>query len=224
MPLPAPLLVEGVVRVAPARLAPALAALVAAIFLVERLAGLDLLGERAARLAADLGAAARLYHDGALWGFWQPWSAALLADGWWGLAAIAWALLVPGRALERAYGAAALALLALMAAAAGSLVHLALAGAVASQPGCDPLGLGLAAAATAALPGARLRWGVAWYAVLSLGWRPLWAMPLAAGAGLYLLQAGLHALAGGDPLAGAAGLLAAAAAGIAGGMALAHRR
>lgn len=208
-----------------ARLAPALAAAVALAFLAERIAGWPSAGESAARAVAAAGAELRLYADGRLWRPWQPWSASLLADGWWGLAAALWALLAPAAALERAHGAAALALLAVVLGALGSAAFLAAGAGPLDGPGCDPLALGLAAAAAAALPGARLRWGVAWYAVVAVGWRELASSPLALGAALLLGQAAAHAIAAGRPAFPVLLALAlCAAAGALGGRLLALRR
>jgi hypothetical protein len=183
-----------------ARLAPALAVLVGGAFLAERLAAWHAAGDSGTRLLAAAGAALRLYGDDRLWHPWQPWSAALLADGWWGLVAALWTLLVPAAALERSHGPAVLAALAAVLAALGSAAYLASGAGPLDGPGCDPLALGLAAAAAAALPGERLRWGVAWYAVVAVGWRELARTPLALGAALLLGQAAAHAVAAGRPL------------------------
>jgi hypothetical protein len=177
-----------------ARLAPALAAALAVVFLLERLAAWHLPGEQGELAIAGLGALLRLHTDEHLWRPWQPWSAALFAHGWAGLALAQWTLLVPGAALERAHGPAALALLTTLLAALGAAPFLALGSGPLDGPGSDPLLLGLAAAAAAGLPGVRLRWGVAWYALVAVGWRELAATTMAGGLAACAVLAVLHAL------------------------------
>lgn len=158
-------------------------ALVSALFVLERLV--------VANQELDLGwfppglfagvtfivASWSLYGDPALFEVWQLWSHLLVHPSWWQLAIEVVLMVVVGRTLERVLGTALfLATLGCLAPLAG--VSMVLIGPQPVFAGGLPLMAGLIALAIGRLPGAAVRWGVVWWAVVAVGRWPLFLLPL----------------------------------------------
>jgi membrane associated rhomboid family serine protease len=183
-----PAAIDGV---EPSRRPPVAAIAIVALALLacalERLAGWSLahhgpLGERAAREIVGAAASARLYAEPELFAPWQPWSATLVAAGWWQALMASGAVLFVGAALEAELGALALASTAL------ALSPLAAAGALLSggEAGLSGLACALFGMALARWPRARVSWGFSYYAVVEVGHVRLFRTGLADVAALYL--------------------------------------
>jgi membrane associated rhomboid family serine protease len=174
-----------------------LAALALVACALEHLAGWSIahhgpLGERAARAISEAAADGRLYRDDRLFEPWQPWSYALLQEGWWQLGGALAVVLLVGRALEAELGTAALIAGALAITPLGGIGALIGIG----EPGLGALACGLFGLALARRPAARVRWGLSYYAIVEVGHVPLFRMRLAEVATLYvasdLLRCWLH--------------------------------
>lgn len=158
-------------------------ALVLATFAVERLVVLD--HELHWGLAPDplfavitfVMASWSLYADPALFAPWQPWTSTLVGNGWIFLLADLAVMLVIGRAGERLAGSMALAT-ALFAAAALAGLAFCVSARTGVFTGSAPLALGAIGLVWAMLPAGRARFGIAWWAVVAVGVRPLLAVPL----------------------------------------------
>ena len=158
-------------------------ALVLALFVLERLVQIDHdlgLGWFPPQLFAGVTftvASWSLYGDPALFDLWQLWSHVVVHPSWWLLAIELVLMLVIGRALERILGTALfLAAIGCLAPLGGVLMVL-----VGPQPlyvGGLPLMVGLLGLACGRLPGAAVRWGVVWWAIIAVGQWPLFRMPL----------------------------------------------
>jgi membrane associated rhomboid family serine protease len=158
-------------------------ALVLALFVLERVVRIDhdlAFGWFSPQLFAGVTftvASWSLYGDPALFDLWQLWSHLVVHPAWWLLALEIVLMLVIGRALERLLGTALfLAAIGCLAPLAGVLMVLA-----GPQPvfaGGLPLMVGLLGLAIGRLPGASVRWGVVWWAVVAVGHWPLFRMPL----------------------------------------------
>lgn len=158
-------------------------ALALATFAVERLVVLDhelhwgLVPTPLFAITTFVMASWSLYADPALFSPWQPWTATLVGNGWTFLLADLAVMLVIGRAAERLGGSAALAAGLLAAAALAGLTFCAVAR-DGQLTGSAPLALGAIGLAWALLPAGRVRFGIAWWAVVAAGVRPLLAVPL----------------------------------------------
>lgn len=181
-----PTIVEPPEGVLPARSTPVVwtwLALVLALFVLERLVRVDhdlALGWFAPGLFAGVTftiASWSLYGDPALFEVWQLWSHLVVHPSWWLLAGEIVLMLVIGRALERTLGTALfLAAIGCLAPLGGVLMVLA-----GPQPvfaGGLPMMAGLIGLALGRLPGAMVRWGVVWWAVVAVGHWPWFRMPL----------------------------------------------
>ena len=158
-------------------------ALVLALFVLERLVRVDhdlALGWFPPALFAGVTftiASWSLYGDPALFEPWQLWSYLLVHPLWWLLAVEIVLMVVIGRALERALGAAMfLAALGCLAPLGGVL--LVLGGPQPVFAGGLPLMAGLVGLALGRLRGASVRWGLVWWLVVAVGCRPLFRTPL----------------------------------------------
>jgi hypothetical protein len=171
-------------------------ALALATFAIERLVVLDhelrwgLVPAPLFAITTFVMASWSLYADPALFSPWQPWTATLVGNGWTFLLADLAVMLVIGRAAERLGGSASLAAGLLAAAALAGLLFCAVAR-DGQLTGSAPLALGAIGLAWALLPAGRVRFGLAWWAVVAAGLRPLVAVPLHTVALGYLA---LHAL------------------------------
>lgn len=118
-----------------------------------------------------------LYGDPALFDLWQLWSHLLVHPHWWLLAVEITLMLVLGRALERVMGSA---LFAAVLACLGPLggVAMVLLAQESVHAGALPLMLGLVGLVLGRLPGATTCWGVAWWAVVAVGYWPLFRLPM----------------------------------------------
>lgn len=181
-----PTTIEPPEGVLPARSTPVVwtwLGLVLALFVLERLVRVDhdlALGWFAPGLFAGVTfivASWSLYGDPALFDVWQLWSHLVVHPSWWLLAGEIVLMLVIGRALERILGTALfLAAIGCLAPLGGVLMVLA-----GPQPvfaGGLPMMAGLIGLALGRLPGAMVRWGVVWWAVVAVGHWPLFRMPL----------------------------------------------
>lgn len=158
-------------------------ALVLALFVLERLVVIDhdlQLGLLPSSLFAGVSfvvASWSLYGDPELFDLWQVWSHLLIHLQWWQLAVEVVVMLVIGRALERTLGSALFAALIGCLGPLGGVVMVLLAG-VPVYVGAMPLMLGLLGVALGRMPGAMTRWGIAWWAIVAVGWWPLFRLPL----------------------------------------------
>ncbi len=118
-----------------------------------------------------------LYADPALFAPWQPWTSTLVGNGWLFLLADLSVMLVVGRAAERLAGSMAMATALFAAAALAGLAFCATAR-TGVFIGSAPLVLGAIGLVWAMLPAGRVRFGIAWWAVVAVGVRPLIAVPL----------------------------------------------
>jgi membrane associated rhomboid family serine protease len=157
--------------------------LVLALFVVERLVVIDhdlhlgLLPESLFAGVTFVVASWSLYGDPALFDLWQVWSHLLVHLHWWQLAVEVVLMLVIGRALERTLGSALFAAVIGCLGPLGGVVMVLLVG-VPVYVGAMPLMLGLLGVILGRLPGAMTRWGIAWWAIVAVGWWPLFRMPL----------------------------------------------
>ncbi len=181
-----PITVELPVGDLPARSTPVVwtwLALVLALFVLERLVQIDHdlgLGWFSPQLFLGITftvASWSLYGDPALFDLWQLWSHVVVHPTWWLLAVELVLMVVIGRALERMLGTALfLAAIGCLAPLGGVLMVL-----VGPQPlyaGGLSLMAGLLGLACGRLPGAAVRWGVVWWAIVAVGQWPLFRMPL----------------------------------------------
>ncbi len=158
----------------------AVAGLAASAFVVDRVAcwslehGGRLIGERAGRAITLAVASSRCYRDADRFQPWQPWTSALIHDGWWQLLAGLAAFLVAGRAVERELGAAALVTAILTLAPISGTAAILLGG----DPGIGGVAVGLLALMLCRRPRARVQWGVSYYAVTVVGHVPLFSLAL----------------------------------------------
>lgn len=166
-----------------------LGGLVLALFVLGRLAMSDapghLLGNDAFRIATYAAATWSFYSDPALFAPWQLWSWILVNNAWLPALVNLVLFVVAGRAVERRLGGVAFV---------GALVLLAplVAGAAAlSGPhphagsdigpalcGIDGLTLGVLGLAWALFPEGRVRFGLVYWVVVAVGYRPLFRLPL----------------------------------------------
>jgi membrane associated rhomboid family serine protease len=118
-----------------------------------------------------------LYGDPVLFDLWQLWSHLLIHYHWWLLAVEIVVMLVIGRALERVMGSA---LFAAVLACLGPLggVLMVLFGHEATYVGGLPLMLGLIGVTLGRLPSAMISWGLAWWAIIAVGYWPLFRQPV----------------------------------------------
>ena len=153
--------------------------------------GRGLFGEEALRVVTYASASWKLYTDPELFEPWQLVSYTLLHEGWLHLLVNVLLIAVLGRAVERWVGplACAGAMLTLTCLAA---VLVLLAGAFAHSHGvvvgANGLVMGLIGMAATLFPGSRVRWGLAYYLVLVVGYVPLFrtsARTLALGYALF---------------------------------------
>lgn len=158
-------------------------ALALATFALERLVVLDhelrwgLLPDGLFAITTFVMASWSLYADPALFAPWQPWTATLVGNGWAFLLADLGVMVVVGRAAERLGGSLSLTASLLAAAALAGLAFCATAR-VGVLTGSAPLALGAIGMVWALLPAGRVRFGIAWWAVVVAGVRPLLALPL----------------------------------------------
>jgi membrane associated rhomboid family serine protease len=183
-----PAAIEGV---APSRRPPVAALTIVALALsacaLERLAGWSLahhgpLGERLSRELVGAAASARLYPEHELFAPWQPWTASLIAAGWWQTLLAGGVVAFVGGSLEAELGGLALVSAALALAplaAVGSLLS-------GGEVGLSGLACALLGMALARRPHARVRWGFSYYAIVEVGHVPLFRTGLADIAALYL--------------------------------------
>ncbi len=117
-----------------------------------------------------------LYGDPALFEVWQLWSHLLIHPQWWLLAVEIILMLVLGRALERVMGSA---LFAAVLACLGPLggVTTVLLTQESVHAGALPLMLGLVGMILGRLPGAVTGWGLVWWAIVAVGYWPLFRLP-----------------------------------------------
>jgi membrane associated rhomboid family serine protease len=118
-----------------------------------------------------------LYGDPVLFDLWQLWSHLLIHYHWWLLAVEIVVMLVVGRALERVMGSS---LFAAVLACLGPLggVLMVLFGHESTYVGGLPLMLGLIGVMLGRLPGAMISWGIAWWAIIAVGYWPLFRQPV----------------------------------------------
>jgi hypothetical protein len=159
-----------------------LGALILALFVLGRLATAGatghLLGDEAFRVTTYAAAAWSFYPDHALFAPWQLWTWVLVNNAWLPVLVGLVLFVVAGRAVERRIGsgafAGALALLAPLVAGA-----VAIAGPLAGPLcGVDGLALGVLGLAWALFPEGRVRFGLVYWVVVAVGYRPLFRLPL----------------------------------------------
>jgi membrane associated rhomboid family serine protease len=158
-------------------------ALVLALFTIERLVmidhdlGLGMLPRELFAGVTFVVASWSLYSDPALFDLWQLWTHVLVHPSVWLLALEVALMLVVGRAVERAMGSLTLAAcLASLAPLAG--ISTLLVGPPEVMAGGLPLLLGVLGLGLGRFPGASVRWGVAYWAVVVVGHVPLFVLPL----------------------------------------------
>ncbi len=144
-----------------------------------------------------------LYADVALFAPWQLWSYILVNDGWVLPILDLVLLAVAGRAVERGIGSLSFLGAVLTLAPLAGVIQLLLsgrdeglaAGVSLASPGlpvtgADGLVAGVLGMAWALYPQARMRWGVAYFAVVALGYLPLFRLALPWIALAFLLACG----------------------------------
>ena len=158
-------------------------ALVLAVFITEQAVIFDhdlsfhFLPRGAFAVTTFVVASGSLYGDPVLFELWQLWSHVVIHYHWWLLAVEIVVMLVIGRALERVMGSA---LFAAVLACLGPLggVLMVLFGHESTYVGGLPLMLGLIAVTLGRLPGAMISWGFAWWAIIAVGYWPLFRHPV----------------------------------------------
>jgi membrane associated rhomboid family serine protease len=160
-------------------------ALIAMQLLVTRLVDLDhrlhwgLVSDHAFRVVTFTSSSWSLYSDPALFNPWQLWSYALVHDGWVAAVLNLLVLAVVGRAVERWIGALSFLGATLTLAPLAAVIHLLLAGRDDTVlTGADGLAAGVLGMAWALFPHAKVRWGMAYFAVVALGYVPLFRLAL----------------------------------------------
>ncbi len=160
-------------------------ALVAMQLLVSRLVDLDhsghwgLVGDRAFRVVTFTTSSWTLYSDPALFNPWQLWSYVLVHDSWIAAILNLLVLAVVGRAVERWIGALSFLGATLTLAPLAAVIHLLLSGRDDTVlTGADGLAAGVLGMAWALFPKAKVRWGMAYFALLVLGYVPLFRLAL----------------------------------------------
>jgi membrane associated rhomboid family serine protease len=118
-----------------------------------------------------------LYGDPMLFDIWQLWSHLFVHSHWWILMAEMLVMLVIGRALERTMGSA---LFAAVLACLGPLggVLMVLFGHQQIYVGGLPFMLGLIGLTMGRFPGAVMQWGIAWWAIIAVGYWRLFRLPV----------------------------------------------
>jgi membrane associated rhomboid family serine protease len=160
-------------------------ALIAMQLLVSRLVDLDqrmhwgLVSDHAFRVVTFTTSTWSLYSDPALFNPWQLWSYAMVHDSWAAAILNLLVLAVVGRAVERWIGALSFLGATLTLAPLAAVIHLLLAGRDDTVlTGADGLAAGVLGMAWALFPNATTRWGVAYFAVVALGYVPLFRLAL----------------------------------------------
>lgn len=158
-------------------------ALVLAVFISEQAVILDhdlgyhLLPRGAFAATTFMVASLSLYGDPALFDLWQLWSHVFIHYHWWLLAAEIVVMLVIGRALERVMGSALFAAVLVCLGPLGGVLMV-LFGHQATYVGGLPFVLGLMGVILGRLPGAMISWGLAWWAIIAVGYWPLFRQPV----------------------------------------------
>jgi membrane associated rhomboid family serine protease len=177
-----------------------LMALIAVHFAVTRVVALDharhwgLIDEQTFRALTYATTVWSLYPEPGLFAPWQLWTYALIHDGWLELALNLVILALAGRVVERWIGSAAFIGAVLTLAPLAAVIHLLVERDDAVLTGADGLAMGVMGMALALFPKARVQWGLAYYAVVVVGWLPLFrvGLPWVALAGLIGLVALRH--------------------------------
>ena len=118
-----------------------------------------------------------LYGDPILFDLWQLWSHLLVHSQWWILLVEIMVMLVVGRALERTIGSGLfVAVLACLGPLGGVLMVLF--GQQTDYVGGLPLMLGLIGLTLGRLPGAVMQWGIAWWAIIAVGYWQTFRLPV----------------------------------------------
>ena len=118
-----------------------------------------------------------LYGDPVLFELWQLWSHLFIHYHWWLLAVEIVVMLVVGRALERVMGSALFAAVLVCIGPLGGVLMV-LFGHEATYVGGLPFMLGLMGVILGRLPGAMIAWGLAWWAIIAVGYWPLFRQPV----------------------------------------------
>jgi membrane associated rhomboid family serine protease len=172
-------------------------ALIAMQLLVSRLVDLDhrehwrLVSDHAFRVVTFTTSSWSLYSDPALFNPWQLWSYALVHDSWVAAILNLLVLAVVGRAVEQWIGALSFLGATLTLVPLAAVIHLLLSGRDDTVlTGADGLAAGVLGMAWALFPKAKVRWGMAYFAVLVLGYVPLFRLALPWIALAFLVAAG----------------------------------
>ena len=175
-----------------------LVALISMHLVVVRLVDLDhqwhwgMVGDQVFRVVTFTSSTWSLYSDPALFAPSQLWTYALIHDSWAEAIVNLLVLAVVGRAVERAIGAMAVlgAILTLIPLTA--VVQLVLASREdAVLTGADGCAAGILGMAWAMFPAGRVRWGMAYFAIVMVGYVPLFRLPIAWIAVLFLAAMGI---------------------------------
>ena len=158
-------------------------ALVLAIFIGERVVAFDQnlkLGyvPQALFIGITLVSASwSLYGDPVLFDLWQLWSHLFVHSQWWILMTEILVMLVIGRALERTLGSALFAAVLVGLGPLGGVLMVL----ISHQPvyvGGLPFMLGLIGLTMGRMPGAVMQWGIAWWAIVAVGYWRLFRLPV----------------------------------------------
>ena len=158
-------------------------ALVLAIFVVERVVAFDQnlkfgYVPQALFMGITLVSASwSLYGDPALFDLWQLWSHLFVHSHWWILMAEILVMLVIGRALERTLGSALFVAVLVCLGPLGGVLMVLLSHQLVYVGGL-PFMLGLIGLTMGRMPGAVMQWGIAWWAIVAVGYWRLFRLPV----------------------------------------------
>lgn len=161
-----------------------LVALIVIHFLVTQLVALDharrwgLIDEHTFRAVTYATTVWSLYPEPGLFAPWQLWTYVFVHDGWIELALVVTMLALAGRTVERWLGSAAYLGALVTLAPLVAVLHLLVGHDDEVLTGADGLAMGVLGLAWALFPAARVRWGLAYFAVIVLGYQPLFRMAM----------------------------------------------